>query len=312
MQRSAHKRKNELPIWSTAGTLYEVLMDKERTLMLKKAIRYTIKKGAVVADIGTGSGILACFAIMAGARTVYAIEKDPSNFKAASTVIQENNMTDVVKLIQGDAIDVELPEKVDVLICELMSTALLDEPQIRLMNHGIKKFMKKGGITIPKRAITFIEYVTTNYQRYGFKLRVPQYEWAWIPSVSKKLSKTTTLFKTDFTKINKENIHCSGKIKIMESGLLNGIRLSTETCLTNEIIHTSSMGFCPRVVIPIKSEFMVNIGDEVSYDLSYKAGYGYASVKLDVFKSRFKHKRREKNEKRGDIFSEKIRPNHSR
>jgi len=285
LKQPLDKGQNRLSLWSTAGILYQVLMDEERIIKFKKAIESVIRKGDIVVDIGTGSGILACFAIMSGARFVYAIELDPSNYKVAETVIEDNNMKDVIKLIQGNALKVALPEKSNVVICELMSTALLDEPQIKLMNYAIKNFLKKNGITIPKRAITFCEYVTTDYYHYGIKLRVPQYEWSWIASKSQKISKTTTLSEIDFTMINKEYVHCSGSMEIIQSDLLNGIRLSTRTFLTEDITHDSSMGYCPKVVIPTKSEIEVEVGNNVSYDLFYRAGYGYKSIKLGVFKT---------------------------
>jgi len=258
-------------------------MDKERTLKLKKTIKGTVRKGDVVVDIGTGSGILACFAIEAKAKFVYAIEMDPSNYRAASIVIQNNGMEDVIELIHADALEVKLPKKVDVVMCELMSTALLDEPQIRLMNHAIK-FLKKNGKIIPRRAVTFIEYVTTKYDFYGLKLRIPQYEWEWIPSLSRELSEKKVLFETDFSKMNEENIHCSGKLKITRNGIMNGIRLSTKTYLTDNVVHESSMGFCPRVVIPTKDEMPVNAGQCIRFDLAFKAGYGYSEIQLDISK----------------------------
>lgn len=272
-------------LWSTAGTLYQVLMDKERMFKLRQAIESVIKNGDIVVDIGTGSGILAYFAIVSGAKFVYAIELDPSNYKTADTVVKDNNMMEAIKLIQGDAFTIKLPEKADVLICELMSTALLDEPQISLMNHGINKFLKKNGITIPKRATTFIECVNTNYFNYGIKLRVPQYEWEWIDSHSRKLSETVVMFEVDFSTMNKEDIHCRGSIEIIQDGLLNGIRLTTKTYFTEEITHSSSMGFCPPVVIPTKEESSVKTGDIVGYELSYKAGYGYSSMQIHIFKN---------------------------
>lgn len=113
---------------------------------------------------------------------------------------------------------------------------------------------------------------------------MPQYEWEWIPALSRKLSETTTLFEIDFAKVNREDIHCLGKMKITQRGLLNGIRLSMRTYLTDDIVHDSSMGFCPRVVIPTKNAFAVDAEDEVSYELSYKAGHGYASFQLDIHK----------------------------
>jgi len=283
-RKCLHEEKDQSSLWSTAGTLYQVLMDEERTMKFKLAISRTVREGDTVVDIGTGSGILSVFAAMAGAGTVYAIESDASNYRAANIVVRDNDMTDVVKVISGDAAGVELPEKADVVICELMSTALLDEPQIKLMNHAVNEFLKPNGKMIPKRSITYGEFVTADYHVYGVKLRVPQYEWSWIPSRSQRISEIATLSEIDFTTVNEEIIRCSGTLEIIQDGNLNGLRLYTKTYLTDEIVHCSSMGFCPRVVIPTREEICVSAGDTISYRMLYKAGYGYANIQLDVAK----------------------------
>lgn len=291
LQRKVHKKDSRFPLWSSAGVLYQVVMDKKRTLLLDRAIASTIKGGEIVVDIGTGCGLLACFAIKAGAKLVYAIESDPSNYKAALTVVKDNHMEQVIKLIHKDALKVKLPEKADIVICELMSTALLDEPQINLMNYAVKVFLKKEGIIIPKKATTFIEYVTTNYFHYGIKLRVPQYEWDWIEPQSQKLSETMKLFEIDFSKLNNEYIYYSGCMKIIREGLLNGVRLTTVTYFTDDIIHDSSMGFCPPLVIPSQKQLTVEKGDKVYFELSYKAGQGYANIELNVSKTKLKSRK---------------------
>lgn len=283
-QKCLYKPKYQSSPWSTAGTLYQVLMDEERTLKLKRAIASTVRSGDVVVDIGTGSGILACFAIICGARIVYAIESDPSNWKAAKMVVTDNSLMDDVRVIQGDAGRLKLPEKADVVMCELMSTALLDEPQIRLTNHAVKEFLKEGGMMIPQKAVTYGEFVTTDYFIYDIKLRVPQYEWSWIPSRSHRISETEKFLEVDFTMVNEESIRCSGSIEIVQDGYLNGLRLSTKTFLTNDITHDSSMGFCPRLVIPMEKEFPVKTGDTITYELSYMAGCGYSSMQIRACK----------------------------
>jgi protein arginine N-methyltransferase 1 len=52
-----------------------MLADQVRMESYQRAIHEVVKKGDVVADIGTGSGILSFFAVQAGGRKVFAIEQ---------------------------------------------------------------------------------------------------------------------------------------------------------------------------------------------------------------------------------------------
>ena len=71
----------------------------------------------VVLDVGTGTGILAIFACQAGARKVYAVEASQSA-EIARLLIQANGYSDRIEVIQAKLEDVQLPEKVDIIISE--------------------------------------------------------------------------------------------------------------------------------------------------------------------------------------------------
>ncbi|CAH0476793.1 unnamed protein product [Peronospora belbahrii] len=70
-------------------------------------------KDKVVLDVGTGSGILAFFAIKAGARKVYAVEL--SNMAdCARELVAANGLSDRIIVIKSKMEEVQLPDQVDV------------------------------------------------------------------------------------------------------------------------------------------------------------------------------------------------------
>ena len=75
-------------------------------------------------DVGSGSGILAMWAAQAGASKVYAIEYTDMA-KHALELIRINNLDHIVTVIQSSMEDVQLDEKVDLIISEWMGLLLI-------------------------------------------------------------------------------------------------------------------------------------------------------------------------------------------
>ena len=96
-----------------------MLADRVRMTAYQKAIREIVKDGDVVADIGTGSGVLAFFAIQAGASKVFAIESNEI-IEDAERLARINGLEEKVVFIHGESDQVDLPEKVDVIISEII------------------------------------------------------------------------------------------------------------------------------------------------------------------------------------------------
>lgn len=85
-----------------------------RHAFLSNAIDFHDK---VVLDVGTGTGILAIFACQAGAKKVYAVEASESA-AMARLLVDANGYSDRIEVIQAKLEDVNLPEKVDIIISE--------------------------------------------------------------------------------------------------------------------------------------------------------------------------------------------------
>eukprot|EP00913_Durusdinium_trenchii_P000999 g921.t2 len=96
--------------------------DQLRTEAYAAAIRERVSMGAAtVLDIGTGPfALLATIAANAGARKVYAIERTPSVAQEAQKFVEDAGLQEVISVISGNSQDVVLPEKVDLIVSELV------------------------------------------------------------------------------------------------------------------------------------------------------------------------------------------------
>ena len=77
-----------------------MISDKVRMGAFVRALREAVKPGAVVIDIGTGTGIFALLACRFGARRVYAIEPDDA-IQVAREIAVANGCADRIEFIQA-------------------------------------------------------------------------------------------------------------------------------------------------------------------------------------------------------------------
>lgn len=98
-------------------------------------------------DVGAGSGILSFFAVQAGAEKVYAIEA--SNMaQYAQMLVVANNVQDRITVMPGKIEEIDLPQKVDIIISEPMGYMLYNERMLETYLHA-RKWLKPGGKMFP-------------------------------------------------------------------------------------------------------------------------------------------------------------------
>ena len=154
-----------------------MLKDKARTDAYLHAIQNNQKdfENKVVLDIGAGTGILSLFAAKCGAKIVYAVEG--SNFaQITQQIVAQNQMESKIKVIQGRIEEIELPEKVDIIISEWMGFYLYHESMLSSLIVGRNKFLKmkrngdeNDGEIYPRRANIFASAVSLN-DKYNDKV----------------------------------------------------------------------------------------------------------------------------------------------
>ncbi|RAP51538.1 MAG: hypothetical protein BZ138_04875 [Methanosphaera sp. rholeuAM270] len=249
-------------------TYYDDLTkDEKRVSVFREAI---IREAhGITFDLGTGSGILAGFASKY-AKKVYAFEINPLVIRHYT---RENlEKYDNITLIEADLTDYEFQEKPDVVICEMLDTALIDEQQATVINN-ILNYTKNDTIFIPKSTydtitigsadIAHIHYVENDFPSFTAYSDEQKYN------------------EVHFQKRIDQNFKSDMNIKIKKSGTVNCIRLTTYTRLTKDLITKPTPMLNPPLLIPVK-ETKVNEEEEIIIHLEYIMGGGLNSIKANI------------------------------
>lgn len=268
--------------WSMNEGVFACLHDSKRTNALRRAIKNSIKKGDVVLELGAGTGILSMFAADAGASKVYAVELDKGNIDTLEKVVFENGYSKIITVIHNDATTVEIPEKVDYIICEMIATGLIEELQVPAMNNALRFLKPKGGVLIQQYDI-FAELVYSKSEFYNKKFNIIRFELPEMRdmrsiSFSEKISFSSNNFlKAIINSSIKKNI----KVQIISNGKINAIRITGRTLLSDKTSLESSTAYDFPIILPLE-EREVKKGEILSLKISYTMCEGVRTLDYDI------------------------------
>ncbi|HUE89808.1 MAG TPA: class I SAM-dependent methyltransferase [Vicinamibacterales bacterium] len=126
-----------------------MIADAVRMGAFARALRQTITPGAVVVDIGTGTGIFALLACRFGARRVYAIEPGDA-IQVAREIAAANGYADRIEFIQSLSTEVTLPERAAIVISDIGGVLPWFQRHIPAIADARRRFLAPGGVLIPQ------------------------------------------------------------------------------------------------------------------------------------------------------------------
>jgi precorrin-6B methylase 2 len=127
-----------------------MLDDDARVLAFQRAIRKFVRSDDVVLEIGVGTGILSATAALAGAKKVIAIE--PTRIAdVARKVFDANGVGERVDIVPGESTKVDITEKADVLVAEVIGNHALGEGVLAITRDAVSRFLKPDARLIPSR-----------------------------------------------------------------------------------------------------------------------------------------------------------------
>lgn len=139
------------------GIHEEMLKDDVRTRSYMRAIVDSphLFDGKTVMDVGCGTGVLSIFAAKAGAKKVYAVECSKI-VDQARQIIDANGFSAIIEVMETKVEDMELPEKVDIIISEWMGYFLFYESMLDTVIFARDKWLKPGGLMFPDKATLYL------------------------------------------------------------------------------------------------------------------------------------------------------------
>lgn len=137
-----------------------MIADTVRFNAYAEAIARAVRPNDVVLEIGCGPGIFAFIACRAGARKVYAIEREEI-IHFAREIASANGFSDRIEFIHADSCMAELPEQAAVIISDVRGCLPLFDHAIRTVGDARQRFLAPGGRLIPQRDILKAAVVET-------------------------------------------------------------------------------------------------------------------------------------------------------
>ncbi len=126
----------------------DMITDTVRMDAYVRALQRAVKPGAVVLDIGTGTGIFALLAARMGARRVYAIEPSDA-INVAREIARANGCADSIEFIQALSTEVEPAERADVLVSDLRGVLPFCGGHFAAIADARRRWLAPGATIIP-------------------------------------------------------------------------------------------------------------------------------------------------------------------
>jgi type I protein arginine methyltransferase len=254
---------------------YQMLMDAARVEAFHAAIQLVVQPGARVADLGGGTGVLSFFAAQRGAQAL-CVEALPELASAARAFLEANG-AEGVEVVEADARDFLPDEPVDVVICEMLHSALLREEQVAVLDSFRIRHHARFGSTpifLPEATLLGVELVEQDYDFSGFQAPVPVFEDPGFPSErSRSLSSPAAYAIVDYRAPAPTRFEFMAYLAPTTSGRVNALRFITNNVLAIEAPTGRTINWMNQnLILPLAAPVSCADGDALRVSFAYQPG----------------------------------------
>ncbi len=240
--------------------------------------KYRGLKNKVVCEIGVGTLALTKH-YLNDVKKAYLIESNPNVIPLVKKELKKNGWDKKVELIHGDALTIELPEKVDFIVGELMSIFCANELQVQIFKH-MRKFLKPNGKLLPEKIINLAQLTYASFDQDHD--HYPLFFTRHLPEqfTPQKVINTINLYKE-----SKLNIVKKTKFKPLLSGTVNSVYLHSWIQVAEGANFTGTDSLMPPTVVKLKKAVKVKAGETVVLNSDYHYGTNLKKAKFWITKA---------------------------
>ncbi len=258
-----------------------MLIDEVRMNSFLRAILQTVRPGDVVLDIGSGTGVLACFACLAGAKHVYAIEQGPI-IGLAREICARNGLEERITFFNDWSTHIELPEAADVLVTETIGNIGFEEGILCWVLDAKRRLLKENARIVPRFLSMFAVPIESaadyrrvdNWDHYYYTFDFsPLHDLAssnllWLALTPEMfLSEPASLLSADLAQVEEGDFSAEASYVVKREGTVHGIggwftaELAPTVTLSN--VPPSKTPSWSHTFMPLEWPLAVEAGDRI-------------------------------------------------
>ncbi|MDP9795370.1 putative RNA methylase [Catenuloplanes nepalensis] len=248
----------------------QMLLDDRRMGAFQAAIARVVRPGMHVLELGAGTGVLAHFAVVAGASSVIAVERELSVYQAASRALDAHG--DDVTVVHADARAFTPPPVVDVVVCEMLHVGLLRERQVEVVGAFLSSYAGPPPVFLPCATIQAVQPVSQDFTFYGYTVAAPLFQDPSAAQPRTVALAPPSIFQSFFYGAGSLPSSCAADVRfeVERGGILNAVRMITKNLLTEE--PTPVEWLMNYLVVPLPKPVEVDAGDTVRISFAYRPG----------------------------------------
>lgn len=266
---------------------HHMLMDENRMANFKAAIDHTVFMGAKVLELGGGTGVMSCFAASKASK-VWCVESNPDMVAESRRLLARNPDGHKVEVVHADAFHYLPPEPVDVVICEMIHSAMLREKQVAVINAFKDRYRQRFGghlpIFVPEAVIMAVQPLQQTYDFFGFHAPIIQFQLPHAIQTDMIEMAAPEVYSTlDFTLATSPEIQWVGTFTMKRDGMVNALRFMTKNILAVVLEQATTIDWLGgHMVLPLAEPIKVKAGNLIQVSFRYLAGGSLRSLEKNM------------------------------